>query len=114
MRVIWATRGLVWGFQFLRTGGFSDPLPVYERAFSGIEDELPVFRRSPEGVAFRFPDPLGRSDRSGRVIPHEFVVLGPSSAELSSVEDGLRLVWPEVADEYARVWDQPKAPPMGA
>lgn len=114
MRVIWATRGLVWGFQFLRTGGFSDPLPVYERAFSGIEDELPVFRRSPEGVAFRFPDPLGRADRSGRVIPHEFVVLGDPALRLSSVEDGLSLVWPGLADEYARVWTLPKGPVMKA
>ena len=34
MSLIWATRGRTWGFRFLRDGGFPDPLPVYDLAFS--------------------------------------------------------------------------------
>jgi hypothetical protein len=57
-----------------------------------------------------FPDPLGRRDVAGRVIPHDFVILGPAVEEIDSVEDGLRLVWPLVADEFDRVWRLPKPP----
>ncbi len=44
MKIIWATRGKTWGYKFLLDGQFADPLPVYERAFSGAEDEPEVFR----------------------------------------------------------------------
>lgn len=57
-------------------------------------------------VALRFPDPLGRKDAAGRVIPHEFVMFRPLTDEIQSIEDGLQLVWPLVADEFGRVWDQ--------
>jgi hypothetical protein len=109
MSLIWATRGRTWGFRFLRDGGFPDPLPVYDLAFSSVADEPEACGRVDEKVALRFPDPLGRKDAAGRVIPHEFVVFRPLADEIDSVEDGLRLVWPKVADEYARVWDQPNA-----
>lgn len=46
----------------------------------------------------------------GRVIPHEFVVFPPLADEINSVEDGLREVWPLVADEFAQVWELPKPP----
>jgi len=112
MSLIWATRGRTWGFRFLLDGGFEDPLPEYDTAFSGVEDAPEVCRRVGERVALRFPDPLGRKDTAGRVIPHEFVVSGPLADEIDSVEDGLRLVWhqPRVADEFARIWESP-APP---
>jgi hypothetical protein len=110
MSLIWATRGRTWGFKFLRDGGFPDPLPEYDKAFSGVEDEPEAWRRVAEAVALRFPDPLGRQDVAGRVIPHEFVVFGPLADGIDSVEDGLRLVWPLVADAFARVWDLPKPP----
>ena len=110
MNLIWATRGRIWGFRFLLNGGFSDPLAKYEEAFSGVGDEPEVVHRTGELVALRFPDPLSREDAAGRVIPHDFVVLGPLAEEITSVDDGLRLIWrrPEVADEFARVWDLPK------
>lgn len=117
MSLIWATRGRTWGFRFLRRGGCEDPLPVYDAAFSGVEENTEARRRVaetmtlPEMVALRFPDPEGRRDRVGRVIPHEFVVFGPLADEINSVEDGRRLIWPRVADEYTRVWDQPEPPP---
>ena len=114
MSLIWATRGRTWGFRFLRRGGFADPLPVYDTAFGGLEDQPEVARRIPgprEMVALRFPDPLGRRDRAGRVIPHEFVVFPPLAEEVDSVEDGLQQVWPLVADAFADVWEAPQPPP---
>ena len=118
MSLIWATRGRTWGFRFLLNGGSEDPLRVYDAVFSAVEDEPKAWRRVAEKVALRFPDPLGRQDVAGRVIPHEFVAFGPvsdgiDSDEINSVEDGLRLVWPLVADEFARVWQLPKPPSAG-
>ncbi|OFL93737.1 hypothetical protein HMPREF2734_00840 [Corynebacterium sp. HMSC055D05] len=89
MRFIWATRGRDWGFKFLRDGGFSDPLPIYEAAFAGTDPSL---------TALRFDDPEGRTDRAGRVIEHDFVFLdapAPHSQEA---------VWQLVAGEYARLY----------
>jgi hypothetical protein len=110
MKLIWATRGQTWGFRFLRDGGFPDPLPEYDKVFLGVEDEPEAWRRVGETVALRFPDPLGRQDVAGRVISHEFVVFGPLSEGIDSIEDGRRLVWPRVADEFARVWKLPEPP----
>ncbi len=109
MSLLWATRGRTWGFRFLLTGGFDDPLVEYAAAFSGVGDEPEVCHRVGGKVVLRFPDPLGRKDVAGRVIPHEFVVVGPLADKTGSVEDGIRLVWhrPEVADEFARVWELP-------
>lgn len=114
MSLIWATRGRNWGFRFLRDGGFQDPLPEYDAVFSGVEDEPEAWRRVAEKVALRFPDPLGRKDAAGRVIPHEFVAFGPLAEGVASVADGLRLIWPLVAEEFARVWDRPTPPSSGA
>lgn len=116
MSLIWATRGRAWGFRFLRSGGFEDPLPIYETAFSGVEGKSEGWRRVaetvdlPEMVALRLQDPLRRRDRSGRVIPHDFVVFPALADEIDSVEDGLRLVWPLVADDFADVWELPNPP----
>ncbi len=113
MSFIWATRGRTWGFQFLRRDRFEDPLPVYDIAFSGLEHESEAQRRVPatnmlsEMVALRFPDPLQRQDRAGRVIRHDFVVFPPLADAIDSVEEGRRLVWPLVADDYTRLWQLP-------
>jgi hypothetical protein len=58
-------------------------------------------------VALRFPDPEGRKDRAGRVIPHDFVLFVPEAEEIHSVEDGIRLIWPLVSEEFLRLWNQP-------
>ncbi|WP_243695144.1 hypothetical protein [Agromyces protaetiae] len=58
----------------------------------------------------RFVDPEGRTDRAGRIIPHDFVLSGELAERVGSVEDGLAEVWPLVADEYARVWDLASPP----
>jgi hypothetical protein len=105
---IWATRGKNWGFRFMRTAGQSNPLEIYEAAFSGVEDAMEAFRASGETVAFRFPDPEKRRDSAGRVIPHEFVLFPPLPGRVSSVEDGFHMVWPLVKDDFARDWEQPR------
>lgn len=107
MKLLWATRGRTWGFRFLRNGGFLDPLPEYDKVFSAIQGGSEVCRRVGESLALRFPDPLGRKDRAGRVIPHDFVVFGPLADQIDSVERGRKLVWPLVAEEFARVWELP-------
>lgn len=111
--LIWATRGKTWGFRFLRNGGLPDPLPTYEEAFAGIGSDQKVYRRVGSNVVLRFPDPDGRSDSAGRVIPHEFVVLPPAASAVNSIEQGMTLIWARVADEYARVWamSTPPEPP---
>lgn len=109
MTVIWVTRGRDWGFRFLRDGDFADPLPIYEAMFSAIGDAPEAWHPAADQVAVRFPDPLGRKDRAGRVIPHDFVAFGPSAESIKSVEDGRQLLWPEVAEQFARVWKLPKA-----
>ncbi|ROR90037.1 hypothetical protein EDD33_0872 [Nocardioides aurantiacus] len=105
MSVIWATRGRTWGFRFLRDGGFADPLPVYEAAFAGIGAGPSAIQRVGATVAVRLPDPYGRRDAAGRSIPHEFVVSAPLAEQVETVEDALRILWPQVADDYDKVWD---------
>lgn len=89
----------------------SDPLAAYESAFAGLENEREVCRRVDDAVALRFEDPLGRKDRAGRVIPHEFVVFTPLADEVDSLDDGLRLIWPLVADEFASEWNLDRPSP---
>ena len=110
MNLVWATRGRTWGFRFLLSGGYSDPLPVYERAFAGAEGDPATCRRVAGHVALRFPDPQGRRDAAGRTIPHDVVVLPPMADKIHSVEDGQQLIWPSLAGAFARLWDLPDPP----
>lgn len=111
MRFLWATRGYAWGFRFLNSAGFLDPLPEYERAFSALNGS-PAWRQMEGGVALRFPDPERRRDRSGRVIPHEFIVYGPDARKINSLDEGVSVVWPAAAAEFNRVWKAPTPPPL--
>ena len=110
MRFIWATRGFTWGFRFLRTGGFADPLPEYSKAFDAWEGAVEVCQRMGDVLVLRFEDPLARRDRSGRTIPHDFVLYGFNAASPLSAVEATELVWPLVEDEYARSYDL-TAPP---
>jgi hypothetical protein len=103
--LIWATRGRSWGFRFLLTAGLHDPLAEYERAFAPMGDAREGWCRVVGAAAVRFPDPLGRRDAAGRVIPHDFVAFGDAAAGIESVADGAQQIWPLVAEAYARVWD---------
>lgn len=105
MTYIWATRGREWGFRFLRDGGFEDPLPHYDAAFAGIAAGPRSYRRVGSTVAVRFPDPGGRMDAAGRVIPHDFVFYPPLADQIATVEDALEKIWPLLAREYEKVWD---------
>ena len=109
-RLIWATRGRNWGFRFLLDAGLSDPLPEYERAFGELADEPAVWGRTGRVVAVRFPDPEGRRDAAGRVIPHEFVVLGDGADAVNSVYDAEQRLWPLVEQSFEHVWDADTAP----
>ena len=108
--LIWATRGRAWGFRFLLDAGLGDPLAEYERAFAERSDGPSAWRRAAGRLALRFPDPMGRRDASGRVIPHEFILIGDLGSAIDSVEAGIREVWPVVADTYARFWDAERPP----
>jgi len=110
MTVVWATRGREWGFRFLLKGGLSDPLPVYEDAFRTLQGAAEGCERSGDLTALRLVDPEGRVDRAGRPIAHDFVLLGESADGVASVADGLRLIWPLVAERFARLWGLPEAP----
>ena len=107
---IWATRGRQWGFRFLRSGGLEDPLRVYEHVILALGDQSEAWCRVGDKVGLRFPDPDERRDAAGRVIPHDFVLLGPWTEGITSVEDGRLLIWPVVADVFGSVWDQPEPP----
>lgn len=108
MRFIWATRGRTWGFRFLRGGDLSDPLPEYSMAFAYFEGAAHVWNRVGDVVALRFEDPLQRRDRSGRVIPHDFVIFGGIPTGVDSLPEGIGLIWPLVEAEYARIYDLPE------
>lgn len=101
---IWATRGRLWGFRFLRDGGYKDPLPAYERAFAGVSNERQVGRMVGDVLVLRFPDPEGRQDRARRVISHDFVIRPNSSGELPDLADSVAVAWASVAADYARWW----------
>lgn len=107
MNIIWVTRGESWGFRFLKDGGNCNALEVYEKAFEGAAGLPSVFQTRNDTVAVRFADPLGRKDRSGRLIPHDFVVSGKDAEMLTSFDAARVALWSKVKDEYADLWDQP-------
>ncbi len=105
MRFLWATRGRVWGFRFLNTGELRSPLAQYQEVFAGREFTTELFERLGTVTALRFEDPLGRVDRSGRVIPHDFVVIEGLAKEVDSLEAARDALWPLVESEYASIYD---------
>ncbi|MGO1591309.1 hypothetical protein [Ancrocorticia sp.] len=105
VELLWATRGYTWGSRFLLNGGYSHPLSVYEEAFNGVEEEPSVYQHGSNGQALRFPDPLGRQDKAGRIIYHDFVIPDSIAQGISSAEVAVDRIWPLVADIYGAVWD---------
>ena len=112
MTFLWATRGRSWGTRFLARAGFSDPLVEYDKAFLDADEDPQICRRIEDRVAVRFTDPEYREDQSGREIIHEFVLFGDLADQVHTVADGLDIVWPLVADVYARIWDLPDPPAL--
>lgn len=108
MKMICATRGRYWVFRFLLDGGFEDPLLAYEEAFEGFEAVDEGCLQKQGETALRLLDPNGRTDKSGRIIPHDFVIFGDDAKRVSSLGDGLELIWPQVSEWYSRIWDAEK------
>ena len=108
--IVWATRGRTWGFRFLLNAGLADPLAEYERVFADLKDEPTAWIRLVGRVGLRFPDPDGRRDAAGRIIPHEFVILGSQANRIQSLDAGKEWVWPRVAGAYQRVWNADRPP----
>lgn len=113
VNILWATRGYNWGFRFLLDGETADPLTVYEGAFRSAEYDRTLCRARGPHIALRFPDPEGRRDAAGRVIPHDFVITDWHGAEIATVEDGVAEIWPMVSAAYASVWKDER-PPLAA
>jgi hypothetical protein len=84
---------------------------MYEEAFSEVGDQPEAFRRVANNVVLRFPDPNGRRDAAGRIIPHDFVLIGRWADGINSLEDGRQRIWHEVADDFEDVWNKPDPPP---
>lgn len=101
---LWATRGHGWGFRFLINASGLDPLLEYRPAFAGLEGRDEAYREHNGLVSLRFPDPLGRRDRAGRVIPHEVLLDGDDAVLATSLESGVGHVWPVLAEKYADVY----------
>ena len=108
--LIWATRGRTWGFRFLLDAGLADPLTVYEQAFAGLPEDRSVVLNDGESAILRFPDPAGHKDHSGRVIPHEVIVLGSAATLIDSLESGIALVWALLGETYSELWDAERPP----
>lgn len=105
MSIVWATRGNTWGFRFLRDGGHRKILETYNRAFSNVSDDQEVFHQNVDSIAARIADPLNRKDRSGRTIPHEFVLMGEDMHGIKSIDDVKTMIWPCFSTEYQEIWN---------
>jgi len=51
-----------------------------------------------------------QGETAGRVIPHDFVLLGPWADEINSLDEGRQRLWHEVADEFESIWDKTEPP----
>ena len=109
MKFLWATRGKLWGFCFLSHADLDDPIPTYDEAFSEGCLTGESFWRGPNTLAFRFKDPLLRTDLSGRPILHEIVILDSAVllSKINSVDSGMAEIWPTIAEHYAAIWEDP-------
>ena len=99
--IIHSTRGKNIGFIFLNKGGVSDPTHIWEKMggkAEGVDENF--IRRVGDKVAVTFMDPEGRTDRAGRLIPHEVIVPFPLSSEIKDLSDVHTKVWPKLKDAY--------------
>lgn len=110
MTVLWVTRGFDWGSRFVWDGGLSDPLQLFEQGFVGVSGGREGVAVSPTIRAARFQDPLGRRDRSGRPILHEFVVSHEAGLQFATLTEAVEVLWPLAADEYETAWAETPAP----
>ncbi|UGL63237.1 membrane protein [Arthrobacter phage Tokki] len=106
--VVHATRSKHKGFSIYESGGLSEPLNEYTKAFGSNSDGGEIFKRygdSNEKVAVRFYDPEGRKDRSGRVIPHEVILPAPLAKDVTDLSGAISKVWPMIKDTVEAKYD---------
>jgi len=106
-----ATRAKNKGFSMYEKGGLKDPLIEYTEAFGYDTPERHVFKRygdNNEKVAARFPDPLGRKDHAGRVIPHEVILPESLAKNVTNLDEAIAKVWPMIKDNVEAKYDPPE------
>lgn len=99
--VIHASRGRNQGFKFYKDGQIPDPMVEWQKGFGGLEESRTVFNKYDGKIAARFMDPDGRTDRAGRLIPHDIIVPKSMSDGVNSIDDVLKTIWPKVKDHYS-------------
>ena len=103
-KIMHAARGKHKGFKFLKTGGISDPFITYDRLAATSIGE---FTKKDGYASANILDPLGRKDRSGRVIPHTIILPKSMSADVNSVDDLMKKAWPLLKDDFASFYEEP-------
>ena len=103
-KIMHAARGKHKGFKFLKTGGISDPFITYDRLSATSIGE---FTKKDGYASANILDPLGRKDRSGRVIPHTIILPKSMSADVNSVDDLMKKAWPLLKDDFASFYEEP-------
>jgi hypothetical protein len=101
------------GFRFMMDGGLPDPLHEHDLAGFSSNSVYPVgpgeFRRygtNSEKVAVAFHDPKGRTDASGRVIPHYVVIPKEHSEGINTFEDAKNKAWSLVQSNYDKQYEK--------
>ncbi len=100
-QILHASRGKNKGFQFYKNGGIPDPLSVYEQAFGKDNGLSEQFKWVGKTIAASFPDPQGRKDFSGRVIPHQIIIPQTMTAGINNLDDVKEKIWPLLQDTYS-------------
>lgn len=110
--ILWSTRGQDWGFRMLRRPelGCNDWLDVHHEMFresKAVEEydanqgniKLSSNLTVPY-IAFSFPDPEKRKDRSGRIIPHEVALVGEEVKAFQDVRSTIDEIWETLSSIY--------------
>ena len=114
--LLWSTRGRDWGFRMLLYPQMpcEDWLVSYQSMFKQSSSDEAQFRRGQvelgQGrnvpyVAVKFTDPQSRTDRAGRLIPHEIAVIGEESKNFKDFNSVKEAVWKILSDTYTKLYE---------
>lgn len=107
--IVHATRTKHRGFTFMKHGETEgDQLREYEKAFGSNRFEPGVVRLSDGRVAASFNDPSGKTDASGRPIPHQIIIPRSMSRDIHDLTDVENLIWPSLKDIYDSHYEDPR------